>query len=380
MDTIQPAPRSALIGGVADALVGVKRFGNRAQIPAGVPLIGGQGVGDLLLAQLPEEVDNWSYGDLPMTIDPGVTGSRVPRMKTGRSDGVADVLIAALPSGKVAKAGQHGAMNVSDAAVRAITGNPQATAMRVIDEAPPILGAAKRARHSVDARMVEAQRNAALPVEQGGLGLPPDNTAADRMAAMGYERGWYRGGPEPQPDASGNTPNTGPWYTRNADQATDYAKRFGPEGDVREYAIPKGFYLQNDRGYGGRFLTDLAGTLRAGGNASDAKLAAELESMAAAGEHAPTPMIMRSLQYNAMNPPSSYLSQMPAQGGVRGIKGINSPDFVQMFQPNMVRDPARAAFDPKRVDVNDIYGRADPRLLGLIGGIGTAGAAFLDRD
>jgi len=33
----------------------------------------------------------------------------------------------------------------------------------------------------------EAQRVAALPVEQGGLGLPPDNTAMDRARAMGYK-------------------------------------------------------------------------------------------------------------------------------------------------------------------------------------------------
>jgi hypothetical protein len=32
-----------------------------------------------------------------------------------------------------------------------------------------------------------AQRNAALPVEQGGLGLPADNTAMDRAKAMGFE-------------------------------------------------------------------------------------------------------------------------------------------------------------------------------------------------
>jgi hypothetical protein len=32
-----------------------------------------------------------------------------------------------------------------------------------------------------------AQRNAALPVEQGGLGLPPDNTAMDRARAMGFD-------------------------------------------------------------------------------------------------------------------------------------------------------------------------------------------------
>ncbi len=38
-----------------------------------------------------------------------------------------------------------------------------------------------------------AQRNAALPVNQGGLGLAPDNTAMDRARAMGFDTDVYHG-------------------------------------------------------------------------------------------------------------------------------------------------------------------------------------------
>lgn len=38
-----------------------------------------------------------------------------------------------------------------------------------------------------------AQEHAALPVEQGGLGLPLDNTAMDRALALGFESGHYKG-------------------------------------------------------------------------------------------------------------------------------------------------------------------------------------------
>ncbi len=40
-----------------------------------------------------------------------------------------------------------------------------------------------------------AQRNAALPIEQGGLGLHPNNTAQDRAKAMGFDVGtkWLHG-------------------------------------------------------------------------------------------------------------------------------------------------------------------------------------------
>ncbi len=40
-------------------------------------------------------------------------------------------------------------------------------------------------------RMLEAQKNAALPVEKGGLGLPPDNTPLERAKAMGYDTEVY---------------------------------------------------------------------------------------------------------------------------------------------------------------------------------------------
>jgi len=41
-----------------------------------------------------------------------------------------------------------------------------------------------------------AQRNAALPVEQGGLGLPLNNTAMDRAKAMGFDTTAYHGSGE----------------------------------------------------------------------------------------------------------------------------------------------------------------------------------------
>lgn len=40
-----------------------------------------------------------------------------------------------------------------------------------------------------------AQQRAALPVSEGGLGLPPNNTPMDRARAMGFESGWAHGSP-----------------------------------------------------------------------------------------------------------------------------------------------------------------------------------------
>lgn len=46
---------------------------------------------------------------------------------------------------------------------------------------------AKRAKTKYEIAHEVAQRNAALPFEKGGLGLPPNNTAMDRARAMGFE-------------------------------------------------------------------------------------------------------------------------------------------------------------------------------------------------
>ena len=57
---------------------------------------------------------------------------------------------------------------------------------------PSGVGAVKKMTQYEKAHEV-AQRNAALPVSQGGLGLPPNNTAMDRAKAMGFDTSAYHG-------------------------------------------------------------------------------------------------------------------------------------------------------------------------------------------
>jgi hypothetical protein len=56
---------------------------------------------------------------------------------------------------------------------------------------------AQEAIYPQQAALDLAQQRAALPVEQGGLGLPANNTAADRAKAMGFESGYVHGSPNP---------------------------------------------------------------------------------------------------------------------------------------------------------------------------------------
>lgn len=74
-----------------------------------------------------------------------------------------------------------------------------------------------------------AQKNAALPIEQGGLGLPPNNTAMDRARAMGFDTPTYHGTSYPGFDEFNTngadytkTEGTGAFFTNNPELAGSY--------------------------------------------------------------------------------------------------------------------------------------------------------------
>jgi hypothetical protein len=50
------------------------------------------------------------------------------------------------------------------------------------------------AKTEFEAKQLTAQKNAALPIAEGGLGLPASNTAMDRAKAMGFNTNVYHGG------------------------------------------------------------------------------------------------------------------------------------------------------------------------------------------
>lgn len=87
MADMRATPRNKLLGWISDRLESGKQFANRAQ----VPVLGG--VGDLLMGNTPEEISNWSYGDLPFEVP---EESSLPQPKTGeRAMNLVDVLGAA---------------------------------------------------------------------------------------------------------------------------------------------------------------------------------------------------------------------------------------------------------------------------------------------
>jgi len=77
----------------------------------------------------------------------------------------------------------------------------------------------------------KAQRNAALPVEEGGLGLPKDNTPEMRAEAMGYKTPVYHGTNEDinifNVEGKGKTSGAGAFFTTNPTAAETYVSASG---------------------------------------------------------------------------------------------------------------------------------------------------------
>lgn len=76
-----------------------------------------------------------------------------------------------------------------------------------------------------------AQRNAALPIEEGGLGLPKDNTPEMRAAAMGFDTPVYHGTNQDinifNVEGKGKTSGAGAFFTTNPTAAETYVSGSG---------------------------------------------------------------------------------------------------------------------------------------------------------
>lgn len=97
-----------------------------------------------------------------------------------------------------------------------------------------------------------AQKNAALPLEDGGLGLPKNNTSADRAKAMGYEIPVYHGTNADinalNVEGKGKTSGAGAFVTTNPITAETYVSASG-DGNILPLLMRKeDFLTTNARG------------------------------------------------------------------------------------------------------------------------------------
>ena len=173
----------------------------------------------------------------------------------------------------------------------------------------------------------------------------------NRMVAGGYERNYYRGG---------KSVADGDFYTPDQKAASDFAKRYGEAGDVREYALRKGDTFSGNGLYGNDVLSKIADTLKSDFQVKP-KLADEFATMADDfGGKMPGGVVMHIMK----NLTGSQDSALSAIG-----KHFDSADFGQevvMFNRGKggVRDANKAAFDPKKkFDPSPFAGVAGAGLL-----------------
>jgi|GEM_PF-5200597 len=187
-----------------------------------------------------------------------------------------------------------------------------------------------------------AQRNAAKPISEGGLGLPANNTPMDRARAMGFDTDAYHGTADDRlvrsrqfkdemlgKNTRVSDAKKGHFTASTGDAASEYTYR---DGDMTGNVLP--LLLRGDRNV----------------------------------HNIPGEWI-----------PGSYDQAIDA-ARISGKDGITITGATTLGKPSDVHvtfNPANirsrfAAFDPARINEKDLLGRADPRLLGLLG-LGTAG-------
>lgn len=119
-----------------------------------------------------------------------------------------------------------------------------------MSEVPNLIGSV--AKLPVAERMAIAQKNAALPISEGGLGLPATNTVAQRAKAMGYETPVYHGTNADinafNVEGKGKTVGAGAFLTTNPITAETYVSASGG-GNILPLLLKKDDFLTaNARG------------------------------------------------------------------------------------------------------------------------------------
>ena len=226
-----------------------------------------------------------------------------------------------------------------------------------------------------DAALAKAQANAALPIEKGGLGLGPNNTAAERANAMGFADDVFHGQAQPNPkreyfEGLGNVVVDQPALTPisqlkagmgNAEGgaffavndpfvANGYAGNGAvyplkvPSHSLKESGVPSGGNVENfnrmlDKNKSRYFNSELR--------------QAKNEGFGGA--------VFRNVEDSAGQP----LYDIPAN-----IYGVSNPSIVRS---------RFAAFDPARRNEADILGRVDPNLLAALAGGGLLGTVGYNK-
>lgn len=255
--------------------------------------------------------------------------------------------------------------------------------------------AKSRLSHNPEERalaFLTAQRNAAKPVSEGGLGLRPDNTAEERASAMGFNGEGYH-------------------YSKAENEVTHLDPLNNPTGirkAIREIGNTPSDFIGTHVGSKGAARERYEGYARVGepvGATYPVKFKNDLPF-----NHLDYVDIRSDLPYGLLKgdpnkiihdsdfsgiPYDVYgigMENVPSKAKILGMrrdlfhKNSNIPYFNEyedadsishVLPPENIRSRF-AAFDPAKRGDPDLLGYADPKLLGLIAG-GTAGGIALNQ-
>jgi hypothetical protein len=191
------------------------------------------------------------------------------------------------------------------------------------------------------------------------------------MEQMGLERGWFRGGQKP--NSAGN--RTGPWYTKDAEEAAGYAK--GRGGDVREYAIPKTNFFSTEGRYPHQLPNEIASIIQDPYYGAKGKALAKELMTFGPGEGITGGQLWQSLKANFGTDDAAQI--LERLGKFKGAKGITRGPEAYVFKNAPVRDANKAKFNLADYGKDDIYGAASNSMMRILAGTSLGGSYLLNK-
>lgn len=228
--------------------------------------------------------------------------------------------------------------------------------------AVPVVGRAMREAPRDEAMRI-AQANAAKPVSEGGLGLPPDNTAMDRAKAMGFdvENKFIHSTSKPFEQISEKGRFPGVFTLPN--ESADYGSMDMPfliKGDIARSSDLENFTTQQAR------------------NALEGKFSRKKIEMAI-NQEIPKKITDPADISDAVEEMQKIRMRLAKEMGYPAV--TMSDEFsntVAILPTSNVRSTS-AAFDPAKRYESDLLGAADPRLLEGVAGATGAGLYGANR-
>lgn len=95
-------PRNGALGAVSDALKSTRDVLNYWVLHKDIPWLGGHGIGDFTIGKMPEELNDWSYGNAPFKMP---EQGYIPFVKPGRKGQLFDTIVGADILGGLTRAG-----------------------------------------------------------------------------------------------------------------------------------------------------------------------------------------------------------------------------------------------------------------------------------